>query len=144
MRIKAKLMTTKDPQFLPSRKYPQDAGADLRARIDQNFALVQGQMMKIPTGVAVEIPEGYVGLVIARSGATTEGKVTLIGAVDHGYTGEISMNVINLARGVVKIEVAERLAQLIVVPCLIAEFILADELGESDRGSNGFGSSGRD
>jgi len=142
--IKVKLMNTTDQQFLPTRKHQSDAGADLRARMDQNFSLVPGQMKKIPTGIAVEIPNGHVGLVIARSGATTDGKVTLIGAVDSGYRGEIGMNVINLSRSCTTIKMAERLAQLIIVPCLVADFLLSDELSEGERGDKGFGSTGRD
>lgn len=140
--IPVKLMNTDDPDFIPNRKHANDAGADLRARIDHELTLFPLELLKIPTGIGAEIPQKHVGLVIARSGATTDGKVTLIGAVDSGYRGEIGMNVVNLTKDFITIVPKERLAQLIVVPCMIADFILTDKLSESERGENGFGSTG--
>lgn len=141
--IPAKLINTTDPIFLPSRKYPKDAGADLRARINHNISLAPQELIKIPTGIGLEIPSGHVGIVTARSGATTEGKVTLVGIIDSDYRGEIGLNVVNMARKWVVICPGERLAQIVILPCFVAEFEQVDELGESERGSNGFGSSGR-
>ena len=141
--IPAKLINTTDPQFLPSRKYPKDAGADLRARIDHNISLAPQEMVKIPTGVSLEIPSKHVGIVTARSGATAEGKVALVGIIDSDYRGEIGLNVVNMARKWVEICHGERLAQIVILPCSVAEFEQVEELGESERGSNGFGSSGK-
>jgi len=143
-KIKAKLMSTTDPQFLPSRKYPKDGGADLRARIDQPQRVYPHVMYKIPVGCAVEIPEGYVGLIQPRSGASTEGKLAITGVIDSAYRGEMCVNVFYLLdEGYITIQPFERIAQLVVVPVYIAEFVLVNELSESDRGSKGFGSSGR-
>jgi len=143
MKIKTKLINTTDPQFLPTRKYSNDAGADLRARINGTFAIYPGEICKIPTGVAVEIPAGYVGMIQPRSGASSEGKVAITGTIDHGFTGEMSINLINLSRCAITISPGERLAQLVIVPCFIAEFERVEELEESERGSSGFGSSGK-
>ncbi len=141
--IKVKLINTIDPQFIPFRKYEKDAGADLRARIDHNIALFPGEMMKIPTGIGMEIPENHVGIVTARSGATTEGKVTLVGIIDSDYRGEIGLNVVNMDKGWVNISPGERLAQIVILPCYVARFEQVEELSISDRGANGFGSSGK-
>jgi len=141
--ILTKLMHTTDPIFLPYRKHTNDAGADLRARIDSSVLLHHGHMLKIPTGIGVSIPEGYVGLIQPRSGASSEGKLVITGTIDHGYSGEMCMNVFNpLDSNYVVINPKERIAQLVVVPYLQTEFVQVDELGESERGTAGFGSTG--
>ena len=143
MKIKTKLINTTDQQFIPTRKYPKDAGADLRARIDQSIVLHPEKSVKIPTGIAVEIPEGYVGDVRPRSGAAVEGKLTISGTIDSNYRGEISLNVLNVSDKTLTIEPGERLAQLVILPYLSTDFEQVDELTESDRGVNGFGSTGK-
>jgi len=142
--IPTKLINTTDPQFLPSRKYPNDGGADLRARLDQPKRVYPHEIMKVPTGIAVEIPEGHVGLIQPRSGASSEGKLVITGTIDSNYRGEMLMTVANINdECYVVIQPLERMAQLVVVPVYLAEFELVDELSESDRGSKGFGSSGK-
>jgi dUTP pyrophosphatase len=143
LKIKTKLMNTEDPIFLPYRKHEDDAGADLRARINGTFALSPGEIFKIPTGVAIEIPNGYVGMIQPRSGASSEGKVAITGTIDSSFRGEMSINIINLARYQVTIQPGERLAQIIIIPCLVTEFEQVEELSESERGENGFGSTGK-
>lgn len=143
MRINYKLVNTDDPIFEPTRKYPSDAGADLRARIDKPILLHPEKNLKIPTGVAVEIPEGFVGDVRPRSGVAVEGKLTISGTIDSNYRGEIHLNVLNVTDKTLIIEPKERLAQLVVLPYLIASFDRVDKLSETDRGLDGFGSTGR-
>jgi len=144
MKIPTKLMHTTDPIFLPFRKHANDAGADLRARIEQPIRLHPGQLYKIPSGVGVAIPEGYVGLLQPRSGASSEGKLVITGTIDSNYRGEMSMNVFNpIDSNYVVVNPKERIAQIIVVPYLQTEFVQVDELGESDRGTAGFGSTGK-
>lgn len=143
MNVNYKLVNTGDPIFEPTRKYPSDAGADLRARIDQSILLHPERSVKIPTGVAVEIPEGFVGDVRPRSGAAVEGKLTISGTIDSNYRGEIHLNVLNVSDKTLVIEPKERLAQLVILPYLTASFSRVHELSESDRGKNGFGSTGR-
>lgn len=143
--IKTKLMNTTDHQFLPSRKYQGDGGADLRARLDKPVRLYPHEIYKVPTGIAVEVPPGHVGLIQPRSGASSEGKLVITGTVDSNYRGEMLMTVININdEGYFVIQPGERLAQLVIVPVYIAEFELVEELSETDRGANGFGSTGRD
>jgi len=142
--IPTKLMNTTDPIFLPYRKHSKDAGADLRARIESSVLLHPGHMLKIPSGIGVSIPDGYVGLIQPRSGASSEGKLVITGTIDAGFTGEMFMNVFNpLDSNYVVINPKERVAQLVVVPYLQTEFVQVDELGESERGADGFGSTGR-
>lgn len=141
--VPTKLTNTTDSIFLPYRKHANDAGADLRARIEQPIRLHPGEIRRIPTGIGISIPEGYVGLIQPRSGASGEGKLVITGTIDAGYTGEMSMNVLNpLDSNYVVINPKERIAQLVIVPYLKAGFEQVDELPESDRGTNGFGSSG--
>lgn len=141
--VNFKLINTTDPIFAPTRKFTNDAGADLRARIDQPIILHPEQIIKIPTGIATGIPVEHVGLVLPRSGASSEGKVALIGAIDSDYRGEIKMSITNIISDSVTIEPKERLAQLVILPCFLADFVQVDELSETDRGQNGFGSTGR-
>ncbi|MDP4158203.1 MAG: dUTP diphosphatase [Bacillota bacterium] len=141
--IPVKLINTDDPQFMPSRKHPEDAGADLRARIDHNIVLFPNDSAKIPTGIAMEIPSGYLGDIRPRSGAAHEGKLTISGTIDSNYRGEISLNVVNITSKTITIVPGERLAQIVILPYLVADFEQVDELSESDRGTNGFGSTGR-
>ena len=144
MQIKVKLMNTTGEKFLPQRKYSNDGGADLRARIDKPIRLYPQTVVKVPTGCAVEIPSGYVGLIQPRSGASSVGKLVITGTIDSSFRGEMLMSVINpLDNGYVEVEPGERLGQLVIVPVLLAEFKLVDELGETDRGIKGFGSSGK-
>ena len=143
--IPTKLMHTTDPIFLPYRKHANDAGADLRARIDSSVILHPGHMLKIPSGIGVSIPEGYVGLIQPRSGASSEGKLVITGTIDAGFTGEMSMNMLNpLDSNYVVIKPKERIAQIIIVPYLMTDFEQVDELPNSERGSSGFGSTGRE
>jgi dUTP pyrophosphatase len=140
--IPTKLINTTDPQFLPSRKYTNDAGADLRARIEEDILIYPGQIKKIPTGVAVELPQGHFGLILPRSGASKVGKVEITGTIDEGYRGELCMNIANMINDSVKVKGGERLAQLVVLPYLATEFRQVEELSETDRGIKGFGSTG--
>jgi len=143
--IPAKLMGTTDPIFLPYRKHANDAGADLRARIEQPIRLHPLWIAKIPTGITLEIPTGYVGIIQPRSGASSEGKLVITGTIDSDYRGEISMSVFNPTdSNYVVINPKERIAQLVVVPYLQTEFVQVDELGESERGTAGFGSTGKE
>ena len=134
-----------DPKAtLPSRAHPGDAGLDLSSAID--IEVGPGRREKIPTGLAVAIPDGFAGLVLPRSGLASRHGLTLSnapGLIDSGYRGEIICAVVNLDRdtavGVVK---GERIAQLVIVERPLLEPVWADELPESSRGEGGFGSSG--
>ncbi len=134
-----------DPELpVPVSTHPGDAGVDLRAR--ETTTLGPGERALIPTGVAVAIPDGHVGLVAPRSGLATRhgiGVVNAPGIVDSGYRGELQVVMVNHGSEVVTLARGDRIAQLVVVPFATPAFDLVDELPGSSRGSDGFGSSGR-
>ena len=135
--MKIKLL---DPECKPAKKYSYDAGWDLRAR--ESCIICPGETVKIGAGIAVEIPRGYVGDIRPRSSISAKGLILPIGTVDCGYTGEIGIILINTGNNAQKIERGERIAQLIVTPCLLPNLETVEELPESERGSDGFGSTG--
>lgn len=138
MKLKFKIL---DPECMPYKKYPTDAGYDLRAR--EATQVIPGGMVKIGAGVAVEIPPGHVGDIRPRSSISAKGLVLPIGTVDPGYTGEVGIILINAGNKAEYITKGERIAQLVVLPCLSEDIEVVNELPESDRGKQGFGSTGR-
>jgi dUTP diphosphatase len=139
------LVTRIDPTVpLPTYAHAGDAGADLVATTD--VRLEPGERALVPTGIALALPEGYVGLVHPRSGLAARLGVTVLnapGTVDSGYRGEILVNLINHDRAnVAKISRGDRIAQLVVQRVERARFAVVDELAESSRGAGGHGSTG--
>ena len=134
-----------DPE-LPAPAYakPGDAGADLRSRID--FELEPGERALVPTGVAIALPEGYVGLVHPRSGLATKNGITIVnapGTVDSGYRGELMVTLLNTDKTKsFHVQRGDRIAQLVIQKYEHATFTVVDELDQTERGSSGFGSSG--
>lgn len=129
---------------LPSYNHPDDAGADLVAACDVELA--PGARAMVPTGVALALPVGYVGLVHPRSGLAARAGVTVLnapGTVDAGYRGEILVNLVNhdLAQ-TAKITRGDRIAQLVIQPVVRADFQEVETLPESARGEDGHGSTG--
>ena len=135
--------------ILPTRGTALAAGVDLYALLPdrQESAAVapQGKYL-FPTGIAVEIPEGYVGLVFARSGIATKRQLApanCVGVIDADYRGECTVALHNDTDEVRTVAPGDRIAQLVILPFLAAEFAEADALDETDRGAGGFGSTGR-
>jgi dUTP pyrophosphatase len=134
-----------DPDLpLPAYAHPGDAGADLVAAED--VVLAPGERRLVPTGIAIALPDGYVGLVHPRSGLAHRLGVTVLnapGTVDAGYRGEIKVNLVNHDPvATVKISRGDRIAQLLVQRVERAEFRPVDELPEAVRGAGGHGSTG--
>jgi dUTP diphosphatase len=134
-----------DPDLpLPAYAHPGDAGADLVAAADVEIA--PGERALVSTGVAIALPDGYVGLVHPRSGLAVRLGVTVLnapGTVDAGYRGEIKVNLVNHDRtSTAKIARGDRIAQLVVQRVERAHFHDIDELPDSTRGSGGHGSTG--
>jgi dUTP pyrophosphatase len=134
-----------DPELpVPAYAHPGDAGADLSAARDVELA--PGARELVPTGVAIALPPGYVGLVHPRSGLAARLGVTVLnapGTIDAGYRGEIMVVLVNHDRGNrVRISRGDRIAQLVVQRVEQAEFELVPELPESGRGTGGHGSTG--
>lgn len=130
---------------LPSYSHPGDAGADLYAAED--LGLAPGQRGLVRTGIALELPDGYVGLVHPRSGLAHRHGLTIVnapGTIDAGYRGEVLVNLINLDPAEpVTVHRGDRVAQLLIQQVTRAEFVESTELSGSMRGSGGHGSSGR-
>ncbi|MEY3345112.1 MAG: hypothetical protein RL125_833 [Actinomycetota bacterium] len=142
MRIEIQLL---DPDIeIPSYAKPGDAGLDLRSRVDMK--LEPGMRALVPTGLAIAIPEGYVGLVHPRSGLAIKNGISMVntpGTIDSGYRGEIAVILINHDREkTFEIKRGDRIAQLVIQQVEIAELIAVKELPMSQRGAGGFGSSG--
>lgn len=128
----------------PSYAHVGDAGADLRTTID--FRLEPGERKLIPTGVAVALPLGTVGLIHPRSGLAAKHGLTVVnapGTIDAGYRGEISVCLLNTDREkAIDLKRGDRIAQIVIQRVEIAEFRLVDVLDETVRGAGGFGSTG--
>ncbi len=136
-----------DPELpLPAYARPGDAGADLVAREGVILAAGGGRAM-VRTGVAVAIPEGYAGLVLPRSGLALRHGVTVAnapGLVDAGYRGELNVVLLNTdPDSDYEVQRGDRIAQLVIVAVEHVRFVAVDELPASERGSGGFGHSGR-
>lgn len=137
-----------DPKYLPVRAKAGDAGADLKARIDEgsiSVTLNPQEQRLIRTGVKAAIPSGYVGFVTPRSGMALKQRVRIgnsPGTIDAGYRDEIGVILLNDSQELLTINDGDRIAQLVVVPCFIGDFDPVDALPDSDRGLGGFGSTG--
>jgi dUTP pyrophosphatase len=134
-----------DPDLpLPAYAHPGDAGADLHAAADVEIA--PGHRAVVPTGIAIELPEGHVGLVHPRSGLAARLGVTVLnapGTIDAGYRGEIMVILVNHDPATIaKISRGDRIAQLVVQRVERAHFYRADDLSESSRGEGRHGSTG--
>lgn len=134
-----------DPELpLPSYAHQGDAGADLCARED--VTLEPGERRLVPTGVAIALPLGYVGLIHPRSGLATKHGLTVVnapGTVDAGYRGELKVTLLNTdTRTPIVLKRGDRIAQLVIQKVERATFIQVAELDETVRGTGGFGSTG--
>ena len=122
------------------------AGADLYCAEEHEISVCSGQKCSIGTGISMEIPEGYVGLVFARSGLACKNGLRLcnsVGVIDADYRGEIKVVLHNDSEYVREIKPGERVAQMIVIPYPKVSFIEVEELSDTVRGKSGFGGTGR-
>lgn len=126
----------------PRRAHASDAGLDLAPT--EHCNLEPGRTVKLGTGIAMAIPEGYVGLLVPRSSAKARG-LDIVGIIDASYRGEVTLCVTNIGTQWQEIAREEFLGQLILVPCLTPSLELTEKwkLDETSRGTGGFGSSGR-
>ena len=122
------------------------AGADLCACLDAPVTLQPGETRMISIGIAMELPEGYAGLVYARSGLASKrglAPANKVGVVDSDYRGEFFVPLHNHGSVPQTVEPGERIAQMIITPYLTASFVETDALSDTVRGEGGFGSTGR-
>lgn len=131
---------------LPTYGSEFSAGADLYALCEEELVFQPGETKFVKTGLAMEIPEGYAGLIYARSGLACKrglAPANKVGVVDSDYRGEVMVALHNHSTVEQKITNGERIAQLVVTPFLKAEYYESETLGETVRGEGGFGSTGR-
>lgn len=146
MEINVKCIKLRDNAVIPSYGSLGAAGCDLSAAIDSNMVIAPHQTVKIPTGLAMELPEGTFGAIYARSGiATREGlaPANKVGIVDWDYRGEIMVAIHNHSDEYRVVEPGQRIAQLIIQPYIKAIYEEANVLDSTDRGAGGFGSTGK-
>jgi dUTP pyrophosphatase len=135
-----------DSAIIPARGSQQAAGYDLYACADHDIIIAPHSTIKVGTGLSMAIPAGYFGAVYARSGlAAKEGlrPANCVGVVDSDYRGEIIVALHNDTDAERTIDKSERIAQIVVMPYLSVEFRETDELDDTERGSGGFGSTGK-
>ena len=144
MNIKVKKL--KPDATVPTMGSKFAAGADLYSAEDEDVVIEPGETKFIGTGLAMEIPEGYVGLVYARSGLACKrglAPANKVGVVDSDYRGEIKVALHNHGKEAQTVEKGERIAQMVIAPYLSVNYEEADALSETERGDGGFGSTGR-
>ncbi|MBR2478928.1 MAG: dUTP diphosphatase [Clostridia bacterium] len=138
MKIKIKL---DNGAKIPTRAHETDAGLDLYARDEQIVPAKESAIFD--TGVHIELPEGTVGFLKSKSGLNVKHGIVSEGVIDVGYTGSIVVKLYNHSGYDYRVKAGDKITQLVILPILTPTPYLVDSLEETDRGDNGFGSSGR-
>ena len=139
-------LTGRDGVKMPVRATSGSAGFDLCAALDAPLTLEPGKLASVPTGIAVKLPEGSVGLLFGRSGLGVKHGITLsnsVGVIDSDYTGEIFVGLCNVSDEPYTVMPLDRIAQLIVTSPMPVTLVPAEALEVTERGEGGFGSTGR-
>lgn len=142
--LKIKLL--REGALSPKRATCESAGLDLSALLESPVTVKPHEIVKIPTGIAIEIEKGCVGLIYPRSGLSTKHGISLancVGVIDSDYRGEILVAVINHSDSDFTINSGERIAQLVISPIILPEIEITNELTDTKRGAGGFGSTGK-
>lgn len=127
-----------DGAYTPERAHKLDAGLDLRSPV--TVRIEPGSAAVINTGVHMAIPEGYVGMLKSRSGLNVKYGLQNEGVIDSGYTGSICVKLYNHGKNPILIENGDKISQIVILPIITPEIELVDELAQTERGDNGFGS----
>lgn len=138
MKIKVKLDTG---ALLPTRAHSTDAGLDIYSPV-RDVVEREGSLC-IDTGVHIEIPEGYVGMIKSKSGLNVKNGITSEGVIDSGYVGSIKVKLYNHGLFDYMVEKGEKISQLVILPIITPDLELVDSLEDTERGNGGFGSTGR-
>ena len=136
----------KKEAILPTYGSAEAAGADLYACLDEPITVRPGETAWIPTGIALEVPKGYAGLIYARSSLGVKrglAPANKVGVIDSDYRGEIRVVLLNHGKEVQTIEHGERIAQFLITPVITPEYEEVSELSDTHRGTGGFGSTGK-
>lgn len=140
MNVKIKLV---EGGKLPEYKTSGSVGADCFARLDEILIIMPEKVAKVPLGFSVEIPEGYELQVRGRSGKSKDGFFTPTGTIDQDYRGEVCAILYNSSNYSLIINNGDRIAQAVIAPIIKAEWEVVDKLSDTERGINGFGSTGK-
>ncbi|OJW94589.1 MAG: deoxyuridine 5'-triphosphate nucleotidohydrolase [Thiobacillus sp. 65-1402] len=147
MKMDVKILDARLRDQLPHYATPGSAGLDLRACIDAPIMLSPGETRLIPTGLAIHLADpGYAALILPRSGLGHKHGIVLgnlVGLIDSDYQGQLMVSAWNRSQQAFELTPLERLAQLVIVPVMQAEFNVVDDFEASRRGEGGFGSTGR-
>jgi dUTP pyrophosphatase len=145
--IDVKILDARMRDQLPSYATPGSAGLDLRACLDQALTIEPGATHLIPTGLAIHVADpGYAAVILPRSGLGHKHGIVLgnlVGLIDSDYQGPLMVSAWNRSAGAYTLQPMERLAQLVVLPIAQVQFNVVDEFEQSDRGTGGFGSTGK-
>lgn len=144
-KIAVRYRKLKEGAMVPVYQTPYAAGADLHACLEEDLTILAGETAFVPTGLAMEIPEGFVGLVYARSGLACKkglAPANKVGVIDSDYRGEIMVALYNHSGETRVVEQGERIAQMVITPYYMAVYEEAASLEDTDRGAGGFGSTG--
>ena len=145
--LDVKILDSRLCDSLPHYATPGAAGLDLRACLESTLSLAPGQTVLVPSGIAIHIGDPrYAAIILPRSGLGHKHGIVLgnlVGLIDSDYQGQIMVSVWNRGQVSFDIQPLERIAQLMIVPVLQVEFNIVEEFAASDRGANGFGSTGK-
>ncbi len=137
-----KIMLDKNRNIkLPTRAHEDDAGLDIYS--PDMLIIKPHKSVKVNTGIHIEIPKGYVGFLKSKSGLNVKRNLIGEGVIDSGYTGSIVVKLYNLGEDTVLINAGEKIIQLVLLPIITPELEVVDELEATERGTGGFGSTGR-
>jgi dUTP pyrophosphatase len=147
MKLDLKILDARMREQLPAYATTGSAGLDLRACLDEPLTLQPGETALVPTGLAIHVGDpGYAALILPRSGLGHKHGIVLgnlVGLIDSDYQGQLMISTWNRGQTAFTLNPMERLAQLVIVPVVQAEFNIVDDFEQSERGAGGFGSTGK-
>jgi dUTP pyrophosphatase len=147
MKLDLKILDARMREQLPAYATTGSAGLDLRACLDEPLTLQPGETALVPTGLAIHVGDpGYAALILPRSGLGHKHGIVLgnlVGLIDSDYQGQLMISTWNRGQTTFTLNPMERLAQLVIVPVVQAEFNIVDDFAQSERGAGGFGSTGK-
>ena len=147
MKLDLKILDARMRDQLPAYATTGSAGLDLRACLDEPLTLQPGETALVPTGLAIHVGDpGYAALILPRSGLGHKHGIVLgnlVGLIDSDYQGQLMISTWNRGQTAFTLNPMERLAQLVIVPVVQAEFNIVDDFETSERGAGGFGSTGK-
>jgi dUTP pyrophosphatase len=147
MKLDLKILDARMRDQLPAYATTGSAGLDLRACLDEPLTLKPGETALVPTGLAIHVADpGYAALILPRSGLGHKHGIVLgnlVGLIDSDYQGQLMISTWNRGQTTFTLNPMERLAQLVIVPVVQAEFNIVEDFEQSERGAGGFGSTGK-